>query len=151
MNLSVKETALLLHAGKIPNNEILKDQDLLAVITDHVKIGPLTGIEVFESAGWVIEVQVPSRQPRNVKSWERISRGVEQYARHFFLKVLNTKVLKSCFRVSPRAAGDREHRRKANSHKQDIQAMPKPKLVSVGFSQRKRRIIPATTNNKKGL
>ena len=44
------------------------------VLTDHVKIGPATGIEVFKSAGtFVVEVQVPSQQPGNSKSWMRIS------------------------------------------------------------------------------
>ena len=49
----------------------------------HVKIGLVTGIEVFESAGaLVLEVEVPSRQQGHVKSWVRVSRGVEQHARH---------------------------------------------------------------------
>ena len=40
---------------------------------------------------------------------------------NFFLKVLSTTVLKTCFRLSRRAARDREHRRKVNNHRQDIQ------------------------------
>ena len=48
-----------------------------AVLIAHVKIGPVTDIEVSESAGALAnEAQVPPRQPGNVKSWVRISRGV---------------------------------------------------------------------------
>ena len=84
---------------------------------DHVKIGLVTEIEVFESAGALVkEVQVPSRQPGNVKSpWVRISRGVEQDERQFVLK--DIKDIEHCFRLSLRAADDREHRRKVNSHR----------------------------------
>ena len=58
-----------------------------AILNDHVNIGPVTEIEVFESAGALVtEVQVPSRQPGNVKSWVRISRGISQHARQFVLK-----------------------------------------------------------------
>ena len=50
------------------------------VLTNHVKIGPVTGIELLKSAGtYVIEVQVPSQQPGNSKSWVRTSRGIEQH------------------------------------------------------------------------
>ena len=49
-----------------------------------MKIGPATGIEAFESAGaLVIEVQVLSRQQEHVKSWVRMSQGVEHYARQY--------------------------------------------------------------------
>ena len=54
----------------------------LAILHDHVEIGPVTEIEVFESAGaLVLEVQEPSQQQGHVKSWVRISQGIEQYAR----------------------------------------------------------------------
>ena len=53
-----------------------------AIIIDRVKVGPLTGIEVFESAGASVEeVQVSHQRPEQVKSWVRISRGVDQHAR----------------------------------------------------------------------
>ena len=43
-----------------------------------MKIGPVTGIEVFESAGaLVIEVQVQSRHPEHGKSW------VEEYTTRY--------------------------------------------------------------------
>ena len=54
----------------------------LAILHDHVEIGPVTEIEVFESAGaLVLEVQGPSLQQGHVKSWVRISEGIEQHAR----------------------------------------------------------------------
>ena len=37
---------------------------------------------------------------------------------NLFLKILNTKIMEPCFRLSRRAAGDREHKRKVNSHQQ---------------------------------
>ena len=47
----------------------------------------MTGIEVLEFAGTLVtEVQVPSRQPRHLKSWVRFSRGIEQCARQFVPK-----------------------------------------------------------------
>ena len=53
-------------------------------LNDHVKIGPVTGIDVSKSAGTlVIAVQVPSQQTGNSKSWVRISRGIEQYEGQF--------------------------------------------------------------------
>ena len=59
---------------------------LQAILNDHVKIGPVTGFEVFVSSGTLVkEVQVPSRQPGNLKSWARISRALEQSARQFTL------------------------------------------------------------------
>ena len=61
INLIWIETALLFQAENPKKQEILKSSRLKAVLTDHVKIGPVTGIEVFKSAGTlVIEVQVLS-------------------------------------------------------------------------------------------
>ena len=66
----------------VPRNS--QNSRLRAILIDHVKIGLVTEIEVFKSAGALVkEVQVPSRQRGNVKSWVRVSRGLEQYARHF--------------------------------------------------------------------
>ena len=43
---------------------------LQAILSNHVKIGSVTGIEVFDSAGALVkEARVPSRQPGNMKSW----------------------------------------------------------------------------------
>ena len=51
-----------------------------------MKIGPVTGIDVFDSAGILVtEVQVPSRQARNLKSWVHLSRGTEEHARQLIL------------------------------------------------------------------
>ena len=82
MNLLRMETVLVLYAEKTQTQGILDIQDVLAILHDHVEIGPVTEIEVFESAGaLVLEVQGPSQQQGHVKSWVRISRGIEQYAR----------------------------------------------------------------------
>ena len=44
---------------------------LKAVLTDLVKIGPVTGIEVFKSAGtFDVVAQIPSQQPGNSEVWE---------------------------------------------------------------------------------
>ena len=46
------------------------------------RLGPATGIEVFKSAGTLVfGVQLPSQQQGYEKSWVRISRGIEEYAR----------------------------------------------------------------------
>ena len=67
----------------ITNESVMDGNNFtLLVLTDHVKIEPVTGIEVFESAGTlVIEVLIPSQQPGNEKSWVRMSRGIGQHAR----------------------------------------------------------------------
>ena len=89
VNLSWTETVLRLYAENTQSREILKVRNyrhskLQAVHTDHGKIGLVTGIEVFRSAGTlVIEVQVPSQQPGNEKSWVRTSRVIGQCARQF--------------------------------------------------------------------
>ena len=57
---------------------------LPAILNHHVRIGRVAGIEVFNSAGTlVIQVFVPLRQPGTSKSWVRMSRRTEQYARQF--------------------------------------------------------------------
>ena len=62
--------------------------EITSILNDHVKIGPVTEIEVFESAGTLVkEVQAPSRQPGNSKSWIRISQGIEKYARQFLHEI----------------------------------------------------------------
>ena len=61
------------------SQRILDIQDYKQILNVHVKIGPVTEFEVFKSAGaLIIEVQVQSRQPTNVKLWVRTSRGVER-------------------------------------------------------------------------
>ena len=78
------ETVLLFYAESTQNQGILKIRDYKQVLSDHVRIQPVTGIEVFKSAGnMVIELQVPSQQPGISKSWVRISRGTKQHARFF--------------------------------------------------------------------
>ena len=49
-----------------PEQRNSQSSRLQAVLTDHVKVGPEIGIEVFKYAGTlVIEVRVPSQQPGN--------------------------------------------------------------------------------------
>ena len=66
---------------KLKTREYSKFEITKAVLDDHVKIGPVTGIEVFKSAqNLVKEVQAPPQQPRNSASWVRKSREIEKYA-----------------------------------------------------------------------
>ena len=75
-------STLFFFAKKTPGHGMLKNSRLQAILDGHVKIGPLTEIEVFASAGALVrEVQVPSRQPGDLKSWVRITRGIEQRVR----------------------------------------------------------------------
>ena len=54
------DTDLLLDAENTQSQGVLSSR-LRAILDHHVKIGPVTGIEVFESAGnLAMEVQVPS-------------------------------------------------------------------------------------------
>ena len=109
---------------------------LQAVLTDHVKMGPVTRIEVFKFAGTlVIEVQVPSQKSGNNKSWVRIARGNEQYARPFVPTETDHPNLEA---MSSQQSKSRERPRA-----QQCKAAPKPKLISIGFSQRVWKLIPA--------
>ena len=84
---------------------------LQAVLNDLVEMGPVTGIEVFNSAETlVIEVQVPSQQPGNPKSRVRISRGMKKTHDNLFPQRLTNKFLKPRHHSSQLVAGDREHR-----------------------------------------
>ena len=70
MNLSWLPTAPLLVCTEYSEPKDSKHSRLQSVLEHSVKIGPVSGIEVFKSAGTlVIEVQVPSSQPGNPKSW----------------------------------------------------------------------------------
>ena len=67
-------------AGQYSEPRNSQTSRLQSDLNDHVKIGPVTGIDVSKSAGTlVIAVQVRSQQTGNSKSWVRISRGIEQY------------------------------------------------------------------------
>ena len=102
--------------SELRNSQISR---LRAILIDHVEIGTVTEIEVFESAGpLIIEVRVPSRETGTVKSWGTyLARWRAVRTTIDFLKILNTKVLNPCSRLSLRAGGDCEHRRKVNSHR----------------------------------
>ena len=91
-----------------------------------MKIGPVSGIEVFESA---------SRQPGHCESWERVSRGIEQDARQSV--PTDTEHQNSGAVLSPQSS--RCGRPRAQTQSEHLpatyQAAPKPKLLSIGFSQ----------------
>ena len=109
-----------------------------------MRIGPVTEIDVFDSAGTLgIEVQVPSRQQGNVKSWVRISRGVEQYAGQFIPK--ETEYQGSGAVLSPQSSTCGRPRAQTLGKQSQVRykAMPKPKLISVAVSQRKMEDTPS--------
>ena len=83
-----------------------------------------------------MEVQVPSRQPGHVKSWVRISQSVEQHARQFIPE--DTEHQGSEAVLSPRSSSSGRPRAQTQGEQSQVRykAMPKPKLESVGFSQR---------------
>ena len=74
MSLLWMDTVLLFFfAEKTQSLGMIDTQDHKQLINDHAKIGPVTELEVFEFArALVMDVQVPSRQPVNVKSCLRI-------------------------------------------------------------------------------
>ena len=86
------------------------------LLNDHVKVGSVTGSEVFESAGTLVtEEQVPSRQPGNLKSWVRMSRGNEQYGRNFNPEETDQQNSGGVLSPQPPSCGRRGHRRKVNA------------------------------------
>ena len=84
MNLSWMET-ILLHQRIFRETRKSHSLRLQAVLTDHVKIGQVTGIEAVQICRNFGDrsMQVSSRQSGNKKSWVRISRGSEQHAGQF--------------------------------------------------------------------
>ena len=122
------------------------------IINDHVKIGPVTDIEVFESAETlVLEVQVPSSQRGNSQSWARRSGGVEHYARQFVPPesepqhsgaASSPKTL-SCGRPGAQTTGGHSPAR--------YKAAPQPKLISIGFIQPVWKINPSKSKTQKDV
>ena len=91
---------------------------LQAFLNDHVKIGPVTGIEDSKSAGTLV-IEVHKLKNTHDNS---------------FLKILNTKILEPCFRRRQYAAGDREHKEQVDIRQSDIklrQSQSPDQLVSV--------------------
>ena len=123
-----------------PNSRLQADRD------DHVKVRAVTVIEVFKSAGTlVIEVQVPSQQPGTLKSWMRISQGIEQYARHFVPTETDHQHLEaaSLQQSIPRVSGG--HSPVSKKLRQS------PSFYQYGFSQRVRKSITSKSSDQKGL
>ena len=77
-----------------------------------------------------MEVQVPSRQRGNSKSWCVYHEELNFSHDSLFLQILTTRFLRPSFHCSRRAAGDREHRRQMDRSPVRCNAAPKPKLVS---------------------
>ena len=115
---------------------------------------PVTGIEVFRSAETlVIEVQVPSQQPRNKKYWVWVCRGLNNTHDNLFVQRPTTEILKSCHHSCQWAAGDREHKNQGQEPGGQspvrYKAAPKPEQKTTGFSQRVRTLIPAKALTKR--
>ena len=82
LNPSWMETALLFCAENTQVSRDFSKVKITSILDNHVKNGPATGIEVFDSVGTLVtEAHVLSRQPGKSRSWVRISRGLEQHAR----------------------------------------------------------------------
>ena len=101
-----------------------------AVLTGHVKIGPVTGIEVFKYAGsLVIEVWVPTQQPGNEKSWVRISQRnwtirTTVHTDHQDIEAVSSQWSLSCGRPRAEETGGNSPVR--------YKAAPTPKLIPTG-------------------
>ena len=123
---------------------------LQAVLTDDVKIGPATGIEVFKSAGTLVfGVQLPSQQPGYEKSWVRIWRGVEQYARQCIPTQTDRKHLAAVPSQQSLSCGRPRAQETSGNSTVRYKAAPKSKLISIGFSQRVWILMPATALTKR--
>ena len=78
-----------------------------------------------------------------MKSWVRISEGIEQYARPFILT--DTEHQSSGAVLAPQSSSCGRPRAQTQGEQSQVRykASPKPKLVSVGFSQRNWQMVPA--------
>ena len=118
----------------------------------HVGIGPLTEIRVFESIGtWVTKVLVLPRQPGNLKSWMRISRGIEQHARQFIHKDTEQQNSGAVLSTQSSSCGPPRAQTQGEQSPTKYKAAPLPKSMSLGFSQRIWKIIPAKAKHKREL
>ena len=78
-------------------------------------IGPVTGVEVFESAETSADkVQIPSRQPGKTLGCV-YHEELKNTHDNFFLQILTIRLLEPRSHRRRRAAGDREHRRQVDS------------------------------------
>ena len=109
---------------------------LQAVLTNHVKIGPVARIEVIKSAKYKCR-----HNNQEIRSLGCEYHEESKYTHYkLFLWRLTTKISKPCHHSSQRAAGDRE---KGGNSPVRYKAAPKRKLPSTGFSQRVQKLIPA--------
>ena len=122
----------------------------VAILKDHVKINPVTGIEAFKcEETLVIEVQVPSRQPGSSKYSVCISRGKEQHARQFIPTETDHQISEAV--LSPHSSSCGETRAQAIDEQTPAryELASKPKLESSGFSQRDGKNNPSKKQKRK--
>ena len=110
---------------------------LQAVLTDHVKIGPVTGIEGFKYAGTRLMKYKYRNKYEEFRSLGReYDEEFEQYARHFILTETDHQNLDA---VSPqqsvRCGRPRAQETGGNSPVR-YKVAPKPKFISIEFSLR---------------
>ena len=84
-----------------------------------------------------------SRGPGNVKSWVRISRGVQQHARPFTPKVSEHQSSGAVLSPQSSSCGRPRAQTQGAQSQEGYKAAPQRKLLSIGFSQRNWKIIPA--------
>ena len=110
----------------------------------------VTGIEVFKSAGTVvIEVQVPSQRVGNTKSWAQISRGIEQNAPQPHLTGTDHQISEAATSLPSTSCGRPRAQETVGNSPVRCEAAPKPKPISIGWSQRVWKLIPAKALNKR--
>ena len=123
---------------------------LQVVLTDHVKIGPVTVLVVFKSARTsVTDVTSTVTTPTNSKSRVRTSRGTEQYARQFIPSEIDHQHLVAAPSQQSTCCGRLRAQETGGNSSVRCRAAPKPKLFSIGFSRRVWKSIPVKTITKR--
>ena len=81
--------------------------------------------------------------------WVRISRGIQQYARHFIPAQTDHQISETASSPQSSSCG-RPRAQPTDGHSPvRYEAAPKPKLFAIGFSQRDWKIILATAKHKR--
>ena len=150
MNLSWTERVLLLHAETTQGQLIVEIQSLQAILNDHVKIGPVTRIEVFEYLqNFGFRSTSTATTPGNLNSWVCISRASEQYARLCIPKETEHKNSGAVLSFQSSSCGRPRAQTQGVQSPARYKTAPKPKLVPIGFSQRNWKICQAKTKHKR--
>ena len=103
------------------------------------------------SGTMLIEVQVPSQQPGNSKSWVRISRGIEQYARQSILTETDHQHLEAASSQAEISCGRPRAQDTGGPSRVIRGAEPKPKLTPIGFQSASLENDPSKSGNQKGI